>query len=160
VPTSVPLTPLPRRSKRTDPDEAFTRERMRIFLTPNEGKTFAYGAFEREAPDRLVGLTGCHQSEPVPECGYMFFPEYWGKGYATEALRAWLAAYWALERREAAMVEEDKERGDGVEVLMATTDVTNVGSQGVLRKCGFVETKRFDMEGTVPFIEFVLPRPT
>jgi ribosomal-protein-alanine N-acetyltransferase len=38
----------------------------------------------------LIGLCGLHHSElePTIEISYMLFPEYWGKGYAAEAIAA------------------------------------------------------------------------
>jgi RimJ/RimL family protein N-acetyltransferase len=59
----------------------------------------------------------------------MFHPSYWGKGYATEALRAFLTTYYEIL---------------GVEVgkIVAHTDVENEGSKRVLVKCGFREVRR------------------
>jgi RimJ/RimL family protein N-acetyltransferase len=56
----------------------------------------------------------------------------WGRGYATEALRAFLDAYWS---RDCCF---------GVEiVLKAIVEEDNVGSCKVLEKCGFRESRRF-----------------
>jgi RimJ/RimL family protein N-acetyltransferase len=58
----------------------------------------------------------------------MFHPDYWGQGYATEALNAFVNKVWE-------MLPE-------VEKLSALTDSENEGSKGVLRKCGFLEVRR------------------
>ena len=61
---------------------------------------------------------------------------YAGKGYATEALRAYLTAYW--ER-----VPSPTASGAlGFDYVQAETDGENIASQRVLLKCGFelVET--------------------
>lgn len=76
-------------------------------------------------------------------------------------MRAWLEAYWRLEREEEEEEEAEQERGDRREVLKAMTYENNIGSQGVLRKCGFVETKRYMGEGeAIRTIEYELIRPT
>ena len=64
------------------------------------------------------------------EIGYLFRPEWWGKGYATEAGRAG--------------IESLKRDMDGVPaVLIAQTDLANGGSRAVCRKLGFeVREKR------------------
>ena len=55
------------------------------------------------------------------EFGYMFLPEYHGKGYATEALQA--AKHFALSL--------------GIRKLQATVTAGNTNSCRVLEKCGF-----------------------
>lgn len=68
----------------------------------------------------------------MPEVGYIFLPEAWGKGYATEALKAWIEMYW--ERYgDGHPVLGVEERG----YLKALTGPHGEGSRGVLRKCGF-----------------------
>lgn len=62
------------------------------------------------------------------EFGYMFLPEHFGKGYATEALSA--AKQFALSL--------------GITQLQATVTEGNTGSCRVLEKCGFVLSKRIE----------------
>lgn len=62
------------------------------------------------------------------EFGYMFLPEHFGKGYATEALLA--AQNFALSL--------------GIPTLQATVTEGNTGSCRVLEKCGFVLSKRIE----------------
>ena len=59
---------------------------------------------------------------PAPEIGYWLGTKYWGKGYATEAVRALIDhAFTDLE----------------LEALQAGARVTNPASRRVLEKCGF-----------------------
>ena len=66
------------------------------------------------------------------EIGYGLAPEYWGKGYATEAVRALIR--WAASQ-------------NGVRCIEAETDPDNIASQRVLEKCGFVPTGALGEEG-------------
>ncbi|WP_259239287.1 GNAT family N-acetyltransferase [Rheinheimera pacifica] len=62
------------------------------------------------------------------EFGYMFLPEHFGKGYATEALLATKQFAFSL----------------GLTQLQATVTEGNTGSCRVLEKCGFVLSKRIE----------------
>ena len=66
------------------------------------------------------------------EIGYGIYPEYWGRGYATEAVIA--AVDWALKQ-------------PGVERIEAETDPDNKASQRVLEKSGFAPTGTYGEEG-------------
>lgn len=74
------------------------------------------------------------------EIGYGILPEYEGKGYMTEAVRA--MTQWAFRQKDIIFVE-------------AETDPENAASQRVLEKCGFVpdgtgkEGPRFVLESPV-----------
>lgn len=60
--------------------------------------------------------------------GYRFDPDMWGRGYASEALKA--AIHFIFEHTE-------------LDRLQATADVRNIASNRVLEKCGFLR------EGTI-----------
>lgn len=71
----------------------------------------------------LIGACGLELREgPVPAIGYWLGQPSWGKGYATEAVRALIDhAFVDLEH----------------EALLASARVTNPASRRVLEKCGF-----------------------
>ena len=68
--------------------------------------------------------------------GYGFCVGAWGKGYATEAARGVLGHFGEIKR----FFEGQGQGDDAVVVadgLWAATAKENLGSQAVLRKCGF-----------------------
>jgi len=71
----------------------------------------------------IIGGCGLDLREgPAPEIGYWLGAKYWGKGYATEAVRALIDhAFTDLE----------------FTALQSSVRVTNVASRRVLEKCGF-----------------------
>ena len=75
------------------------------------------------ADGTLVGACGFEfRDGPAPEIGYWLGVQYWGKGYATEALHAVIDYTFTDLAHEA---------------LTAAARVTNPGSRRVLEKCGF-----------------------
>ncbi|KAF9483053.1 acyl-CoA N-acyltransferase [Pholiota conissans] len=74
----------------------------------------------------VIGKAGLYDGKKI---GYIFDREYWGKGYAFEALDAILRHVWALEL-------------EGIvapEVIKANVDPRNVASLRLLGKLGFVK---------------------
>jgi len=71
----------------------------------------------------VIGGCGFDMREgPAAEIGYWLGTRYWGKGYATEAVRALIDhAFTNLEHQ----------------ALQSSVRVTNPGSRRVLEKCGF-----------------------
>ena len=72
------------------------------------------------------------ESKTEAETGYMLFPEYWGKGYATEITKLLM------------------EKAEETAVLMKITaiiDPENAASRNVLLKNGFVSEKICDIDG-------------
>lgn len=80
-------------------------------------------AHEGGAP-RLVGSVGIHREDDAHEIGYWFTPSAWGRGYATEAARAVLAAARTLP----------------IAQLRSRYHADNPASGRVLAKLGFVPT--------------------
>lgn len=75
------------------------------------------------ARDVVIGACGFAQVDRhPPEIGYWLGTKYWGKGYATEAVRALI---------DHAFTDLDSE------ALQAAARVTNPASRRVLEKCGF-----------------------
>jgi RimJ/RimL family protein N-acetyltransferase len=72
--------------------------------------------------ETIVGACGVVPQEPVPELGYWLGVDYWGNGYATEALHA-VIDYVFTDL--------------GHDGLQAGARVTNPASRRVLEKCGF-----------------------
>ena len=88
---------------------------------------------------RVIGLIGAVRA---PEIGYMLNADYWGKGYATEALRGFLPLFF-----------DHFSGGEQpyYEYAEAHTDPELVSSQRVLRKAGFgfLEKRDKDFENPV-----------
>lgn len=111
-------------------------------------------AMERSPTEpRVIGLIGAVRS---PEVGYMFNQSYWGKGYATEAMKAFLTLFFDYYSGG------ERERFEYAE---AHVDTELVSSQNVLKKAGFqlLEKREKDFEnpvlGTRDTLIFRLPRP-
>ena len=90
------------------------------------------------ARDVVIGACGFAQVDRhPPEIGYWLGTKYWGKGYATEAVRALI---------DHAFTDLDSE------ALQAAARVTNPASRRVLEKCGFqwtgVQLHRFEAIGS------------
>ena len=77
-----------------------------------------------EFEGRVIGKAGCY--EP-PEIGYIFHPDTWGRGFATEALAAVIPRVFAVGAFDA---------------LLADVDPRNTASLRLLEKLGFRETGR------------------
>ena len=71
----------------------------------------------------LIGKLGTWK---IPEIGFLIDPQYWGKGFASEAMGAF------IERR----------RGLGSSELVADVDPRNLSSILLLARHGFLETGR------------------
>lgn len=109
-----------------------------------------------------TGVIGFIGITSPPQIFYIFQRESWGMGYATEALRAFVEAYWTRQRgsdgtecgpdggrrfssrREGSSEVgggrwhgEEKGEGFGDVLLEAHVHDGNVGSETVLRRCGF-----------------------
>lgn len=73
--------------------------------------------------DRLIGKLGAWR---LPEVGFLLEPDCWGRGYASEALAAFIVRRSALGSSE----------------LTADVDPRNAASLNLLARAGFVETGR------------------
>ncbi|KAH9240270.1 hypothetical protein K456DRAFT_1041644 [Colletotrichum gloeosporioides 23] len=93
-----------------------------------------------EGEGQVIGFVGI--TSP-PQIFYIVARASWGTGYATEALRAFLGEYWGrfpggLETEAGSETEAgEMEKGAGGDFLEAHVHDGNVGSEKVLRKCGF-----------------------
>ncbi len=99
----------------------------------------------------FIGITA------PPEIFYIFDEPFWGKGYATEALEAYLKTYWA--RYPDGLVGVPEETRDYLE---ADVVAENSGSENVLKKNGFECVRGGIMRGNgreVPTKVFRVMRP-
>lgn len=94
-------------------------------------------AVERLADGAFLGMCGLHHLKDRPddvEIGWRLAHEHWGRGYATEAARAWLAyGFGTLDLPR----------------IISVTDEPNVRSLAVMRRLGmtFLETDRIEDNG-------------
>jgi RimJ/RimL family protein N-acetyltransferase len=102
------------------------------------GRHFTYVLVENKDRDhhdgRVIGYVGINEVYPSPEIGYSIHPNYWGKGYATEALKGLLELWWSLPCQSP---DGDGAGAEETESVFAICEKTNLGSAKVLRKCGF-----------------------
>jgi len=154
---------------KVDEDHAATRAWIDRYLHPNDSTTFIFAIEQLSAPGVIIGLVGSHIAEP-PTMGYMLRKEFWGYGYATEAVHGWLNEYWKLPRRELDLQETMLEhvqlhwQGDVVrEAVFAYIESGNIGSIKVIQKCGFepsgFEERVDDFRGPAVLIHYYLERP-
>jgi RimJ/RimL family protein N-acetyltransferase len=96
----------------------YTIEHARIFLQRADPRQI----FAILAGTELVGAIGFKSESERIEIGYWIGRPYWGRGYATRAVRL--------------LIEEARRRG--IERLHAEVFPDNFGSMRVLEKCGFL----------------------
>lgn len=78
------------------------------------------------------------------ELGYLFVPQVWGNGFATESVQAVLDNYrTAIQPLDARFPRE----------IQASAHGKNAGSLRVLHKTGFKEVGQFDCEGSLPLVD-------
>lgn len=99
---------------------------------------------------KLEGETDdCERGDNEPykavELGYLFMPEVWGKGVATESVQAIVDYYQELIHSNMP-VEIPRE-------VQATAHEKNIGSRRVLEKTGFKEVGRFEGQANLPLVE-------
>lgn len=94
-----------------------------------------------EAPNAQEG--GAKLPHRAVELGYLFVPEAWGKGYATESSEKVLQVYCEqLIPQNSTLPLE----------IQANANALNTASMRVLQKLGFKEVGRFEKEGDLPLI--------
>ena len=69
-------------------------------------------------------------NDDIPEVGYCLSRKRWGKSYTTEACRAFVDYLFEL----------------GYPKIIIRADVRNIGSNKVIKKCGFTFTHKEKME--------------
>ncbi|KAK2029967.1 acetyltransferase [Colletotrichum zoysiae] len=135
---------------RVDADMDETRAKLAQNLPPNDADNYDFSICLRSTGE-WIGIGGCKTPAGGelgwPEIGYMLQKDYWGSGYATEFVEAFLGAWWSLPRSERE-VDVDKatvpghRAGDVVdEIITAVTEPANLASQKILGKWGFKKLK-------------------
>jgi RimJ/RimL family protein N-acetyltransferase len=127
---------------RGDRDLAETQQTLDRYLPPKDLETYNY-TIRLAATDELIGTGGMHTMSTFgwPEVGYMLKREFWGRGYASEFLRAWLDNWWKLPRSRVEL-EVDARTVDAADVevterVCAHIEISNGASRTVLNKAGF-----------------------
>jgi RimJ/RimL family protein N-acetyltransferase len=89
-----------------------------------DGQGLQLAITPRAKPNSLIGMVGIGPDPDTgkPSLGYWLGTPYWGNGYATEAVRSLIDAFFAY--------------GEGDEIT-ACARVINPASRRVLEKCGF-----------------------
>lgn len=156
-----------------DKDVAATETHLKTMLAPHDVSMFNFAICLGDTGD-FIGIGGCHKAAGEfgwPVIGYMFRSEFWGKGYATEFVQAFLRAWWSLPRVqvdlrvEKSTVAESDGAGLHREVMTAVVVDGNDASLNVLRKSGWSIVKQWeeadlrDKEKTVLLYGLSIPRP-
>ncbi|KAF3057092.1 hypothetical protein GL218_06016 [Daldinia childiae] len=141
------------------------------YLPPNDIRTYN-NILCLASTGEIIGMGGMPKTDLFfgwPEVGYMLKKEYWGQGYATEFVRAFIDHWWTLPRSEAEIevVEGSVDRsGEVPEMLSAIADDNNPRSKHVLEKAGFRQFIRWTEPDTrvgitddITLVGFVLESP-
>ncbi len=114
------------------------------------GRSLTMAIAPRRAPTQLIGMVGIEPGpqDGRPRLGYWVGTPHWGKGYATEAARALIDAWFAYTEATE---------------LTSAARTANPASRRVLEKCGFThagtEGMAFPARGGVfPVDRFILER--
>jgi len=91
-----------------------------------EGQGWTFAITAKSEGGAVVGACGygkrCDNFFEEPEIGYWIGEPYWGRGYATEAVRAMIDQLFSVT---------------GLDALSVGCRVTNLASRRVIEKCGF-----------------------
>lgn len=113
--------------ERTVPEEP--RRRPGLLVVDLDGAMIGFVTLDRRDAERLGHLS---RGGGEAELGYLFLPEAWGHGYATEACSAVLDWFAAVRPGEP---------------VVLTTQTANRASMRVAAKLGFAEVARFEEFG-------------
>lgn len=145
-------------------------------LTPWRSDLF-YGIFLKRPDgqeDNFIGQLNIAGNN-WPTISYRLKIEFWGKGYATEALKAFTHFWWNLPRVQTSHYGVDPDEvvkntqiplshpPEALEILKASIEPFNIASKNVLEKAGF-EEYGFEKYGEntkniLEPIKYRLPRP-
>ncbi|KAF4953858.1 hypothetical protein FGADI_5650 [Fusarium gaditjirri] len=121
-----------------------TEKSLSLRLTPKdvERHDWVISLIETGEPIGLGGTCVWSSEMGWPALGYMLLKERWGKGYASEFMKAYLDKWWSLPRNEVELTVDKntvlEEDGDlKQECISAVTMSDNAPSQNALKKAGF-----------------------
>nr|WP_284676597.1 GNAT family N-acetyltransferase [Vibrio sinus] len=89
--------------------------------TENGEHWFTYVVREKQS-EQAVGITGFKLSGQIAQVGYLFLPNFMGRGYATESLGSVID--WGKKHHQ-------------IDAFSAIVTAGNIASERVLEKCGF-----------------------
>lgn len=121
-----------------DPFKCASFNRMKLMAAPG---SFSFAIELLPSGSDAPEIIGCLGLFHPPACGYLLDEPYWGKGYATEALRGFVQMYWE-HFPEGAPGLRPEER----DILQAHVLEGNVPSERVLQKAGFRELRKDVMD--------------
>jgi [ribosomal protein S5]-alanine N-acetyltransferase len=128
----------------TGPDASIDRtaERVARYREHQAAHGFSKWVIVERSTGRLIGDAGLLrlELEGWVDLGFRLLPEFWGKGLATEAARAWVDGAWARFR---------------LPELVGIAHPDNAASRRVLEKIGFLEQRRHVVMG-MPAVVFTL----
>ncbi|KAJ5778031.1 hypothetical protein N7520_001277 [Penicillium odoratum] len=132
----------------------------KTFQTPDAsgalGRRFSFAIVQKDDPSRkVIGVVGINALVPAPSIGYSIHPDFWGKGYVSEAVAGVVDAWWRLKRED---LEQPGDASLKPERLFAACNKANVGSVKVLLKNGFEIYEEIPLMGDVVAL-FWLERP-
>ncbi|KAI8962731.1 GNAT domain-containing protein [Daldinia sp. FL1419] len=140
--------------KKAQPDMIHNAELMIQLMRPWGGNTVLDFAVLLQTSDGeegdFIGMASITVRKNWPDLGYMLRKQYWGHGYATEAVNALLEFWWNLPRSRTTIHVTRDSLGRNeinaltignekllVERIMALAESRNKASQRVLKKAGF-----------------------
>lgn len=140
--TSWPKIP----HKNTQETEAMITNKK--FKTPDAsgalGRQFNFAVIRADdRTQKVIGAVGINALAPAPSIGYGIHPDFWGKGYASEAVAGCVDAWWKLDRKSSGLSNSNI----GTEKLFAACNKANIGSVKVLQRNGFRIYREFHLEG-------------
>lgn len=114
-----------------------TKKLLDVFADKQERYGYAFSAVERKEDGCLLGMNGLSPLErgapfvPCTEIGWRLTPSAWGKGYATEAAKAWLTyGFETLNLPE----------------ILSYTPTLNTPSQQVMQRIGMERAQDLDFD--------------
>ena len=100
----------------------------------NDPKTIRYMIATKESDEPIGAIDVVDYVEGAPEIGYCLSRRYWGKGYMTEACKAFVRYLMDIEFNK----------------IVIEANVENFASNRVIEKCGFVFTHQENKEHCSP----------